>query len=278
MNPFVHKTRKSLAGFTLVELLVVIAIIAILAAMLLPALAGAKERAKRAQCMNNLHQMGLGMAVYAGENNDFVVQAKPSAPGNPPSPPFVQYAIYSPYTNALKSAGIPFLPNIGSGSSIWACPEILQLPENDTVDYPQWIIGYQYFGGFTKWTPQGGAQLASHSPIKLGQSKAFWCLAADLVAKINGTWGGQEGALITDPVVLASQKTWPPHKRGSGRSPVGGNEVFADGSAQWCKVETMIQFTSWTGANNFWFYQNTSDIAAADMPSYKPWDPVNDPK
>src|SRR5206468_444762 len=73
-----HFQRSS--GFTLIELLVVIAIIAILAALLLPALSRAKASAKRATCISNLRQLSVGTHLYASDNGD-TLPAAPNVTG-----------------------------------------------------------------------------------------------------------------------------------------------------------------------------------------------------
>jgi prepilin-type N-terminal cleavage/methylation domain-containing protein/prepilin-type processing-associated H-X9-DG protein len=109
-----HRSKKdSKGGFTLIELLVVIAIIAILAAMLLPALSRAKSKALSIKCVNHMKQLDLCWVMYAGDNNDWVVPNWLIS-GTGESSPFAW--VGGDVAKPMEATNITFLQN----SRLWA--------------------------------------------------------------------------------------------------------------------------------------------------------------
>lgn len=243
-------------GFTLVELLVTVVIVAILAALLLPALAGGKERASRASCKSCERQFILSVHLYANDNGQIV----PSGAANPGFP--------DEHLPLLSTATSNSIVQYLNYPQMLDCPGFASYFQNDTnlqlePEGRGYVIGYNYHGGHTNtpWAAVTGL------PVQLSESTSTWISpqrltdlsSLVLISDMNDwsygdgrTWAphGKNGPVLqgVDESNQGDSASGPQTSAGIGA--MGGNVGLLDGSVSWRNIIQMHIYQGSLGMSN----------------------------
>ena len=214
-------------GFTLIELLVVIAIIAILAAILFPVFAKAREKARQTSCLNNVKQLALGMIMYSQDYDEtFTALGRPA-----------HMLYYDPALGAFNSNN-QANPSAGQNYHGWAAAILPYVKNTQIYLCPSWsssVYGVAY--GLPQHCPNSaGTGLINFfgSPVALGSIQQP---ASTIMMSEKGPGGGDQYLLSNGYYACRAS-----HNEGA-------NVAYIDGHAKWSRFETGNLPAPWPAAN-----------------------------